>query len=409
MVAQGQSGWWRFKRAVSPKPVAIRHEIGLLVDVARLALAFVAGVEAIYLSDLVINRILPRVLDSGASLANVLVLVILSMPSCLYIALPIAVLASVYFVVLRRREAREFIVFAGMGRGVGRILVFAVTVGAAALVLSLFLSGYVEPLSRYEASRTMFDVRFEAIRNGAIGAGKFYHHNDFTMFAGNGQTRNVADRVFFLQDLGGDSYQLVTASQSHRLDQPAMTSAGVLLHMAAIYDFDIRRQNASNADALADCETCSLLSIVPGGAHATSQILVDMPNLTFPDSEPRGSKVGERTSLEMLNGDLWSNAVIEELGDRLFRGLLVFVAPMLAVLAVSLTQPAWFLAALPAAASLVLAGSFFGSRLVAFLAPLGLVGLVAVLLGGTIALTALAVSLVFRFENGCIQHGGVQL
>lgn len=405
MVVPRQSGWQRVKGAISFKPVATRHEVGLLRDTGVLALAFVAGIEAIYLTDLIINRILPRVLENGASLTNVLALAVLAIPSSLYISMPVAVLTSVYFVVLRRRESREHMVFAGMGKGVGRLLVFGAGVGTIALLMSLFISGFLDPLSRYQAGRTMFEVRLEAIRSGALGAGNFYQHDGFTIFAGSGRTSTVANNIFFLQEQGEGSYRLVTASQSNRLDAPTMTSAGVILRNAAVFDFGILRQPKHSAE----CPDCAPLTVVPIGARASSQILIELPNLRFDEREPRGNRIDERTSIELLDGDLTNAAVAAELGDRLFQALLVFIAPLLAILAVSQTRPTMILIALPAAAGAVLAGSFFGSQLVDMMLPLGLGGMSASLIAGTFALGAIVVALVLRFENGCIQHGGVQI
>ena len=371
-------------------------------DTLFLAFAFIAGVEAIFLTDLIINRILPRVLENGASLVNVLVLVVLSLPSSLYIAMPVALLAAVYFVVLRRRETREFIVFAGMGQGVGRLVGFGLVLGVLALVLSLFVSGHVEPLARYEAGRTMFNVRLEALRTGAIGAGKFYQHDDFTIFAGAGKTSSVANNVFFLQSVEADRYRLVTASQSNRLNAPEMTNAGVVLRDAAAYDFEIE-------SAGADCADCPALSVVPRAARASSQILIELPDLVFDEVDPRGTRIAERTSLELLSDDLGRRAVRSELIERLYRGLLVLLTPLLAIVAVALTRPANFLLVLPAAAGLVLAGSFFGSRLVDLLLPLGFATSASALISGAVLALTVLVYLVFRNERGCIQNGGVQL
>ena len=91
------------------------------------------------------------------------------------------------------------------------------------------------------------------------------------------------------------------------------------------------------------------------------------------------------------------------------RGLFVFVAPLLALLAVALTRPHTALVALPTAAGLLLAGSFFGPRLLGDLMVFGLAGAAESLAGAALFVSGLAITLVFRFENGCIQHGGVQL
>ena len=393
----------------SPRPVSARYAGGLLIDVGKLILAFVAGVEAIFLSDLVIAHIMPHVLDHRASLWNVVVVAGLSMPGGLYIALPVAVLAAVYFVLLRRREAREFIILAGMGRGIGPLVRFVVLVGLIGLGLSLYLSGHAEPLSRYLAQKTMDEVRVEAIRNSSIGAGKFYHLSGNTVFAGGGQTRSIASKVFFLQDLGDDQYRLVTAAQSQRLNAPEMTRAGVILHDAAAYDFEIRNHALVDDKQAERCTGCETLEIVPGGARTSNQILISLPSLSLPGSDPRGGRIEERTSFELLEDDLGAPSVKRTLGERLLRGLLVFLAPLIGLLAVVLTRPALYLAALPGAAGLVLTGSFFGPQLVEELLPLGFLPMTGALLIGTLALSAAFIALTYRFESGGIQHGGVQL
>ena len=393
----------------SPRPVSARYAGGLLVDVGKLILAFVAGVEAIFLSDLVIAHILPHVLDHRASLWNVLVVAALSMPGGLYIALPVAVLAAVYFVLLRRREAREFIILAGMGRGIGPLVRFVVLVGLIGLALSLYLSGHAEPLSHYLAEKTMNEVRIEAIRTSSIGAGKFYHLSGNTVFAGGGQTRSIASKVFFLQDLGADRYRLVTAAQSQRLNAPEMTTAGVILHDAAAFDFEIRNHERIDEDDAQGCAGCDTLEIVPGGARTSNQIFISLPALSLPGSDPRGGRIEERTSFELLEDDLNADAVKRTLGERLLRGLLVFVAPLIGLLAVVLTRPPFYLAALPGGAALVLTGSFFGPQLVEELLRFDFMALAGMLIAGTFVLSCAFIVLVYRFESGGIQHGGVQL
>lgn len=406
MNAAGPEHRLSFPGAFSLKPVSARYAGGLFFDVCQLAFAFVAGVEAIFLTDLVVSDILPRVLDHRANLLNVVYVSVLSLPAGLFIALPIATLAAAYFVILRRREAREFIILAGMGRGIGPLIRFSLMVGAAGFALSLYLSGHAEPLSRYAAEQIMQEVRVEAIRNSSIGGGKFYHIEDYTVFAGGGQTSGVASKVFFLQSLGEERYRLVTAAQSRRLNAPEMTKAGVLLHDAAAFDFEILNLERIDKDT---CAECGVLEVVPGGARTSSQILISLPSVSLPSTKPRGSVVEQRTSFELLEGDLADGSVKHALGERLLRGLLVFIAPLLALLAVVLTRPALYLAALPAAAGLVLAGSFFGPELVDELAPFGFGTMAGALLAGTLALSVLFIVLIYRFESGGIQHGGVQL
>ncbi|MBU1175976.1 MAG: LptF/LptG family permease [Alphaproteobacteria bacterium] len=394
---------WSFVGAL--KPVRLRYWAKLFSSVAVLLIAIVATVEAIIVVDLLLSRIMPHVLEHRASLLNAVIMVGLSLPSGIYIALPIATTTAVYFVLLRRREARELMTLAGMGLGVRPLIVFCLGVGAFGLALSLFLSGYVEPLARYAARVTMSNISMEAIRTGAMSAGKFYRFSVYTAFVGSGETDRTAQKVFLLQDLGEDGYRLIVASRSWRLDEQVASEPSLILSNAVTYRFKI----ADAAEASRTPAESAALRLASGEAFAAQLIMVRLPHLDLPENAPRLDQIAERTSFELLGGDLSDPDAKRAFAERLLQGFLVLAAPILALAAVSLTRAGTFLLALPAAAGLVLVASFFGPRLIEALASLSLNGVAGALAAGVILVIVTCVGVVLRFQNGCVVNGGVQM
>jgi lipopolysaccharide export LptBFGC system permease protein LptF len=397
------------RRRLPPRSVSRRYAAGLLGEVAWHTMIVLAVVEAIFLSDLIISELLPRVLDQQGGIFDLLLLILLGMPEGLFLALPIALVVSVYLVFLRRREAGEMMVLAGMGRGGGNLVAAGLFIGALGCALSLLLSGYVEPHARYTMQRTYSEMALRSLRTGDIPTGTFFEFGDFAIFASRGQLANLASGVFIHQHLSPTRNRITMASRTLGLDVEGGSRKGILLEDATALEFDLGRPAAAPAANEAGCAGCGPSQrITPVTTASASYFLAELPSLRLPDTVPRGASAEERTLPELIEGPS-GDSVTKVLTTELLRALICLAAPLLALLAVAFSRPATLLFALPGAAAVVLGLSFFGPRAIEWVLPLGLAQLAGcVLLAMSLAITATAL-LVKRYEAGCIGPARVRL
>jgi lipopolysaccharide export system permease protein len=357
-------------------PVSRNYVAGVLGDIVRIALIICLAVEGIFLSELLIGVLLPRVLEHRGNILTLVQLIGLSAPEGLFLSFPLAILMGCYLTLLRRREAGEFTVLAGMGYGVRLLIAIAVVTGVGSFAFSLLFSTYVEPLSRYNRERVFVDMAYEGMSNAEIGAGKFYTLDGLTVFASSGRLTQGADDVFIYQDKGADGQQLIMASQTEGVDDANGDPVGLMLD-----DITILSYAMSEANDL-DCMDCGRQTIIPTNYSVISRLFVGLPDIPRPDAGTRRDSLINNTTIELLF-QLDRQDAREIIGQRLLRSLLCFLAPMIALLAVALTRPATQLMALPAAAGIVLAVSFFGPRAAAAISAMPLIVSVALLITST--------------------------
>jgi len=368
----------------------------LLAEIAGLTLLVLVAVEGIFLSDLLISDLLPQVLEHRAGLLNLLLLLALAVPNGLFLSLPLALLVAAYLTFLRRREAGEFAVVAGMGYSTRLLAAAALVAGLGGFLLSAVLSGYVEPNARYLMRRTAFDVTYGALRDGAVGAGKFYTLGDETVFVSHGWLTDAASNLFIHQHVEGTHNRIVVAPHTRGFTSTTGSPLGIVLQDATLLDFDLDRGGPR-------------VGIEPRSVTTLNRAVVGLPHLVPPDLAGRDANLEEQTTLDLLGGGRRHGEVAVVLGKRLLRALLCLLAPLLAVPAMAQTRPKTLLLALPAAAAVVLGISFFGPRLVEELVVWGLAGAVWTLLAGALALAALVALLVHRWQARCIAPAGVRL
>jgi lipopolysaccharide export LptBFGC system permease protein LptF len=355
--------------------------------ITRDMLVVLTAVEAIFLSEYLISHLLPLVLEYGGSLTDALGLSVFAIPSGLYLALPLALLVSVYLVLLRRREASEFTVLAGMGYG-GRVLIgLVLLVSFASFVLASLLAGYVEPHARYQLRKGIFDAAIEELRSGEIAAGKFHVFGDMAVFASRGRLGDRASGVFVHEHLEGNRNRIVMAERSLGLTSSAGRKA-ILLDDARILTFTLEERGAS-------CEGCvPAPRLTPANVVNLNRFFVGAPELPLPQASPRGTgQSDERMTTELIAQDVAGNAA-GILGNRMLRAALCFLAPLLALAALAATGQRTLLLALPGACALLLGGTFFGPRLVDRLAVLGTPATIAIITLLTVVIAAAAIAVV---------------
>lgn len=389
-----------------------RYAAGLVLDAWKLAFIVLAGAEAIFLSDALISNLLPVALEHQAGILNLLTLVVLSVPVVLVIALPLALLVGAYFAFLRRRQVAEFTVIAGMGYSSRSLIALAVAIGLGGLAASLLLSGFAEPLARHQLAEAVFHIQYDALREGKIAAGKFYRIGNYAVFASSGRLNDAANNIFIHQRVSPQKDRVVVARHAVRFRGPERsTNIGLILEGVAIFDLQHPELDsdeggpASHDDQCAGCLDTATVS--PFQIMRFDRIFVEFPSANLPSLGPRSSQPQEWTSLELLQQGPREEWVTSILGDRMLRGLICFLTPLIGLLAVAMTTDRTYLLALPVAGSVVLCAGFFGSYGVEFLAARGLLATVGVLIALAASAAVFVAAWIRRRESGYIRPLGV--
>ena len=157
-------------------------------------------------------------------------MLVLLLPHFLSIALPAAFFFGILLTFRRLKRDSEFVILAGTGRSLGRLL--APVMGLAILIaaLALLIVGWLSPHARY-AYRALKHQVAEASLTAAVGGGTFIHAGDLTFFA-EGSTP-AADglrlaKVFVYQD-EPDGGATVVTGESGRLGQLDASESPLLI------------------------------------------------------------------------------------------------------------------------------------------------------------------------------------
>lgn len=397
-------------------PMSLFYGAGIASQIFKFALVVLLGAEAIFLSDVVVSNLLPTILEHQAGFLNLLALIIFTMPGVMLIAFPLAVLVGSYIVIMNRRQAAEFAIIAGTGLSSRSLVVLTVLVGLGALIVSNLISGFVEPLARYELSKTLFSVKNDALRDGRIPSGEFYQIGDYAIFASSGQINNTARNVFFHEQVDQETDRILMADHSVRLRQPEISGIGLLLQDVAVYELEANKSDQA-ANVSSDAKGPQKVSANGDEESNTKALRVAVSNRMFlqfeegdlPSLRARETQSSQLTNLELLQSDPNDKWTVLTFTERLVRDLLSFLAPMIALLAVVMTTSRTYLIVMPAAGGIVLGAQFLGSFGVKSLIPLGLYGAVACLFLLTAVIAACLVLAILKREHGIIRPMGARV
>ena len=171
-------------------------------------------VEAILLAEK-LNDVLRAAMGRQAPFGDIFVLLALTAPAVFDLALPLALMITIYRIALRLREDRELLVMSGTGVGSLRVVWLAMTVGLAAQAVSLVVSGSIEPRAQFAERSILFASQYEALRGG-IAQGQFYFFGKNTVFATE-QEKKTLDRPLFIFQRGvddGDTDRAIDAKRA---------------------------------------------------------------------------------------------------------------------------------------------------------------------------------------------------
>lgn len=394
------------------RPISAGYLTNLSADIFKFTAIVLVTIEAVYLSNVILSRVLAELLALNAGARSIALVVLYSIPNGLFIALPTALLIAVYIVVLRRRENQEFKIFAGFGYSVRALYVTAVTIGFAGAMLSLALSGFVEPAAKFRLATTLEGVAHQAIRDGELKSGRFYEVDDTTLFAASGDFSDGAGDVFLLQNGPHNVSKVIVASKLVKPRLREQDGFGLLLSDVSIYEFS-DRLGPLTADrswkSSSGCETCDRPPQSPPLRYMhVEQFYMGLPEVSATLKRdwrhPR-----EANFIELFSAANWEAEHVEVLGERMLRAILCLITPLLALVAVALTSKSTLLFSLPITSALVLLLSFFASNNIGLISQFGIGVMATALLGGATVFAGVLIILVEKLNSYFIRAIGVSL
>jgi lipopolysaccharide export LptBFGC system permease protein LptF len=357
-----------------PSIYARRYLLGIGLQLILILLF----VEAILLAEK-LNDVLRAALDRQARFSDILLLLLYTVPAVFDLALPLALMIAIYRIVLRRREDRELLVLSGAGIGSARFVWWAMAIGLAAQLVSLTVSGVIQPHVKYAERKLLFIAQYQALRGG-IAPGQFYTFGKNTVYASR-QEKRSADRPLFIfqRDVNANnSDRVIDASHARLIGPDGDGNLTLVLRDFTTLDYDYGQGSGR--------------SVVQSGSTRIGQYDQELTLDQLFRFDPRGSTVAEWTSLELVRASLASEGTdipkVTEVGRRLARSLLCLLAPLIAGLALAFTNQTTRSLALPAACGVLMCFDLGASALVENQARAGIILVVLTLLAVSAVLIA---------------------
>jgi lipopolysaccharide export LptBFGC system permease protein LptF len=376
---------------------------GFFAKVASQALAVIILIEAIFLAEH-FTWVFRDAVRHEADLSGIALVLACTSTEIFDLALAIAILMAAYVALLRMRENRELLVLFASGLGPYQLSVLVLIVALAGQVVSTLGSGIADPMSRYAQRSILFSSELRSLKKG-VAKNEFYYFPSYVAYAmdhvtggapppGDVQVIDASnpkpkpDRTLFVyQQIGPHTSRVVTAAQA-RLDGPDRSGRIVLnLNDFTSHTFadanPMASENGTPAkDPLKAAEPLKALNSLSEGPPISMKVR-DMSQLMMVDQllpfGARGSNTAEQTIFEQLFVPDYQTkdsraAQMRLLAERFSRSLLSFLAPLVALLGVGLTNRLtnWF--ALPLACVALMAVNLFCEWVITTSAPLSVAG-----------------------------------
>ena len=381
---------------------------GFFAGLAFRAFAVIVLIEAIFLAEH-FTPVFREAVRHEADLAGIALVLLCTSTEIFDLALAVAILMASYLMLLRMRENRELLVLFGSGLGPYQLAALIFIVALAGQAIGTLGSGVADPMSRYAQRAILFSSELRSLRKG-VAKNEFYYFPSYVAYAmdrveggtpppqaaipvidASGVAPVAAkkpgrDRTLFVyQQVAPRTSRVVTAAQA-RLDGPDRSGRIVLnLNDFTSHTFADANPmpNANGAPARADplnCRGCrDILKDTPPitmNVRNMSQLMMVDQLLPF---TARISNTAEQTIFEQLFVPDYHDkdaraAQMRLLAERFSRSLLSFLAPLVALLGVALTNRMtnWF--ALPLTCVALMSVNLLCEWVITTTAPLSVAG-----------------------------------
>ncbi|MCZ8313840.1 LptF/LptG family permease [Phreatobacter sp.] len=365
----------RSRRFPSQQARRIRRDVALQVALVLLL------IESIFVAEQLISGLLEEVLKIRASLGQTLAMMAAMLPQVFELALPTAILIAVYRVSLGLREDREFLMLSSLGIPPHGLIRLVIRIGLVAQIAALLVGGILDPLSRYAFRLVMFSAQYHSLTGGTVTANRLFETRVGTVVVAP-RSDGVPTPRLFVRQPNPDGTERVVVANGTRLIGPDLNGR-VALHL---YDFavdDFPAPPPGGATTSGARVPVAPVSSLRGSSTQQSLILDDI--VPF---DPRGRNIAELTLPELAVGAMERTGERLELAKRIGRSLLCLLAPLIALLALSFTTRANQAFVLPIACAGLMATEIAGTSVLAGVLSAGLWPVLALVIGGGVAIGA---------------------
>ncbi len=347
---------------------------GFFTGLAMRALAVIVLIEAIFLAEH-FTWVFRDAVRHEADLAGIALVLLCTSTEIFDLALAVAILMASYLILLRMRENRELLVLFASGLGPYQLGVLVLIVALAGQVISTIGSGLADPMSRYAQRSILFSSELRSLKKG-VAKNEFYYFPSYVAYAmdhvvdgapppraegevpvidasgaaiGKPAPAKGKDRTLFVyQQTGPRTSRVVTAAQA-RLDGPDRSGKIVLnLNDFTSHTFaDAHPMPNANGVTRPDPLKCANCTQILKDSPPVTMKVRDMSQLMMVDQllpfTARTDNAAEQTIFEQLfvpdHHDKDARAAqMRLLAERFSRSLLSFLAPLMALLGVALTN-----------------------------------------------------------------------
>ena len=341
-------------------------------------------VEAIYLSDKVLNELLSSMLEFGVGAGFLLQTVLLAIPEIVAAGLPPALFVAVYLTLHEQREAGGFLALLAAGCSPWAAICWLGGIGAVAAVLALTVAGWVQPLAATSLQHRIDAARAAAAVHRFATVDRFISMSGMTFYI---HPKTDADQaaVFVVIDQPDGAFDVVTAIAGAVVPQGPFGSLDVTLTEAEV--LGLRPSDAETGTGLSQTHRLAVDRLVLGQGQVPAAGVAWTP-------------LQHMTLSDLLKAAKPDVARTAEVVQRVASSLLAALAPILAGFALALGQGSLRLLAAPAMLGGLLTAGFAAPAVAQLLAGAGLALAVAAQIAGVVAVAVLLAAGMQRYWSG---------